>query len=378
MTSGRALLLVLDGCGAGFTPDYLEYGDIEPGNTIKNVWNANNGLNLPHLTKVGFLNACGVDTKAEFSYAGKLYPLSRGKDSATGHWEMMGITTTVPYPTYPDGFPDELLRLIEKKFGIKFLCNQPISGTDAIFRYGKNHIVSKDLILYTSADSVLQIAAHEDVIPVEKLYEICRYAREICMHPHLIQRIIARPFITDSEGNFVRTTNRKDFPAKAPHNFIDEYAKNTQEMVYGIGVVPELFNHRGFIHIERTQSNNDHYEKLLEALDSSHRFIFANFEDFDMLYGHRNDPIGFGRCLEEFDQMLGSILDKLTNEDILILTADHGNDPTTKGTDHSREYVPFVLYNENILYSDIGTKFGLGLIAKTIGNYFNSGKIVIP
>lgn len=335
----RAVLIVLDGCGAGAAPDSIEYGDQPTVATVKNVFNHVNGFHAPNLHRIGFLAACGVGDPQPNS--GRLQPTGKGKDSVTGHWEMMGIDIPNPFPTYPSGFPENLIQEFESKIGRPVIGNKSASGTAIIQELGTEHIKTGHPILYTSADSVFQIATHEDVVPIETLYEWCRIAREICNEPNNLQRVIARPF-TGTPGNFSRTERRKDFPVVPPPNIIDEIAA-THGPVMGIGVVPELFTGRGFLATARTQSNPEHFRALLDAMQDDHSFIFANFEDFDMLYGHRSNPTGFAECLEEFDVYLGKILAELNEEDLLIITADHGNDPTDASTDHTREFIPWAI-----------------------------------
>ena len=332
-------MIVLDGCGAGEAPDSPAFGDNDHPATIKHVWESVGGFEAPNLQACGYLSACGVPVQAgpDARY-GRLRELSQGKDSVTGHWEMMGVHTAVPFPTYPDGFPIPLVKEFERRIGTQTLGNKAASGTRIIEELGPQHVELGFPILYTSADSVFQLAAHEEVVPLDKLYEWCRIAREICVAPDNVQRVIARPFIGDALNGFTRTQNRKDFPLTAPPNLIDEIGD-----VYGIGVVPELFDGRGFRAVKRTQSNSEHEKALDAALASDARFIFANFEDFDMLFGHRNDPNGFAGCLEKFDGYLGELQSRLGSDDLLVLTADHGNDPTSLSTDHSREYVPVAI-----------------------------------
>ncbi|HVL39617.1 MAG TPA: phosphopentomutase, partial [Fimbriimonadaceae bacterium] len=336
----RAIVIVLDGCGAGFAPDAPEFGDPHEPSTLKNVWNRVGGLKAPHLASIGYLAAGGipgpVTPRAKVEY-GRLRPLSKGgKDSVTGHWEMMGIVLERPFPTYPDGFPIPLVKAFERAIGTQTIGNRAASGTEIIRQLGQLHLDTGFPILYTSADSVFQLACHEGVVPIERLYEWCRIARELLSPPHDVQRVIARPFVGDAQAGFTRTERRRDFPVPPPPNIVDEIGD-----VHGIGVVPELFAGRGFRPVARTQSNAQHAVALQAALAGDARFIFANFEDFDMLYGHRNDAPGFARCLEEFDVLLGRLLSQLREDDLLILTADHGNDPTDESTDHTREYVPF-------------------------------------
>lgn len=335
----RAIVIVLDGCGAGATADAAEFGDLDSPATIRKTWEVVNGIAAPNLIGCGFFTACGVgSTKGLPGFHveyGRLNPMSRGKDSVTGHWEMMGIHTKAAFPTYPSGFPLDLVQEFERRIGRRVLGNRAASGTAILNELGAEHIRSGQPILYTSADSVFQIACHEDVVPIEQLYEFCEIAREICIIPHNVQRVIARPFVGTFESGYKRTERRKDYPILAPTNLLDQIGD-----VFGVGVVPELFGGRGFRSVRRTQSNAEHALMLKEAMASDARFIFANFEDFDMLYGHRNDSRGFAKCLEDFDLILGGILGDLRVGDLLILTADHGNDPTSLSTDHSREYSP--------------------------------------
>jgi phosphopentomutase len=365
----RAILIVLDGCGAGEAPDAGEFGDLDHPATVRHVWEAAGGLNTPNLESLGFLEACGVETNSvPKGRCGQLQELSQGKDSVTGHWEMMGVITERPFPTYPRGFPPELVEQFETEIGRKVLGNKPASGTAIIQEFGPEHIESGNPILYTSADSVWQIACHESIVPLATLYDWCQLSRNLCVAPNDVQRIIARPFIGSLSEGFRRTEHRKDFPLEAPLNLVDRIGD-----VYGIGPVPELFGGRGFRSVRRTQNNAEHALALWEALESDARFIFANFEDFDMLYGHRNDPIGFARALESFDITLGEMLDRLLPNDLLVITADHGNDPTTSSTDHSREFVPLVLYGDSTGSGSLGTLAGFDTISRLIADHLGIG-----
>lgn len=370
----RAILIVLDGCGVGAAPDAEAYGDIgenDP-NTLSHLASAVGGVQLPTLQRMGLGNIVEMEgvppQPAPIAHHGKVQPHSKGKDSVTGHWEMVGVHTEVPFPTYPNGFPPDLVEAFEAQIGRKVLGNYPASGTEIIKQLGEEHIRTGRPILYTSADSVFQIAAHEAVIPLEELYRYCEIARALLQPPHHVQRVIARPFIGQDANSFKRTENRRDFPLPPPPNLIDALAERGVG-VYGIGVVPELFVYRGFRHAERTQNNPDHYQALLRALESDCAFIFANFEDFDMLYGHRNDPVGFAKALEAFDAMLADLLTRLQPTDLLILTADHGNDPVTPSTDHSREYLPLLIYQRGVAQGRaLGIRFSLADIGATIGH----------
>ncbi len=357
----RAIVIVMDGCGAGEAPDAAAFGDTDHPATIRHVWERGGPLDLPTLRRIGFLAACGIeDQTAPDARFARLRELSQGKDSVTGHWEMMGVVTSVPFPTYPEGFPIPLVKEFERRIGVQTLGNRAASGTAIIDELGEQHMQTGCPILYTSADSVFQLACHEEVVPIERLYEMCRIGREVCVEPNNVQRVIARPFL-GQPGSFHRTERRKDFPLPAPPNLIDEIGD-----VFGIGVVPELFGGRGFRPVNRTQNNAEHAKKMDEALASDARFIFANFEDFDMLYGHRNDVEGFAKALVEFDSTLAGILSKLKPEDMLILTADHGNDPTSPSTDHSREFVPACVVRQNSEPKNLGEVEGMTAIGASV------------
>ncbi|MCH8274650.1 MAG: phosphopentomutase [Armatimonadetes bacterium] len=347
MKFDRVVCLVMDGCGAGAAPDAADFGDSgeNEGHTLRNVWNAAGGFDTPLLQRLGILAAAGIETGGGVEAAyGRMREISIGKDTVTGHWEMMGIHLEKPLPLYPDGFPPEVIGEFEERIGRGSLGNFPASGTEIIQRLGPEHISTGMPIVYTSADSVFQMACHEDVVPVEELYRFCEIAREILREPHNVGRVIARPFIGTADAGFTRTGRRKDLPLEPPRNLVDVIAERVCP-VFGIGVVPQVFAFRGFRKVKRTQNNAEHFDMLMEALNSDARFIWANFEDFDMLYGHRNDPEGFAKSLETFDGYIAETLGRLREEDLFILTADHGNDPTTPSTDHSREYVPIALWN---------------------------------
>jgi phosphopentomutase len=362
----RAIVIVMDGCGAGEAPDAARFGDLDHPSTIRHVWDVAGGFDVPNLKRVGFLAACGVPDSVPDGPCrwGRLQELSEGKDSVTGHWEMMGVVTAVPFPTYPDGFPADLIAAFEAEIGRGTLGNKAASGTAIIAELGAEHLATGRPIVYTSADSVLQIACHEDVAPIETLYKWCRTARALCVAPNNVQRVIARPFAGGASSGFIRTDGRKDFPLPPPPNLVDEVGD-----VFGIGVVPELFGGRGFRAVRRTQNNAEHSVMLEQALKSDARFIFANFEDFDMRFGHRNDPVGFAGALVQFDAMLGVWIARLGEGDLLILTADHGNDPTTPSTDHSREYVPVCLVGEKLTRAALGDIDGMTAIGATVAEW---------
>lgn len=358
----RVILIVLDGCGVGALPDAAEYGGTAEclSATLPHVAEAAGGLCLPTLQSLGLGNIAAIKGVAPMSNAlggwGKLAEASAGKDSVTGHWELMGIMTKMPFPTYPNGFPSALIAEFESKIGRGTLGNFASSGTAVLTKFGAEHIKTGKLIVYTSADSVFQVAAHESVVPLSDLYALCETARDMLIVPNNVQRVIARPFAGDSPENFTRTEHRRDYPLPPPvPNFLSVLA-DAGKTAHAIGVIADLFPITYFARGERTQSNSACLASILEAVQNGREdFVFANCEDFDMLYGHRNDSHGFARALEAFDAALVGILEALRLDDLLILTADHGNDPTTASTDHSREYVPLLVHGGGI-GGDLGTR----------------------
>ncbi len=347
----RVILIVLDSVGVGEMPDAREYGDVGS-NTLGNIAKAVDGLSLPNLGKFGIGNITNVlgvpPIEKTIGAYGKALEKSVGKDSTTGHWELAGVVSEKPFPLYPNGFPPEIIDKFEKRIGLKILGNKVASGTKIIKELGDEHTKTKKPIVYTSADSVFQIAAHEEVIPVERLYEICNIAREILQGEHGVARVIARPFV-GKPGEYVRTYNRADFSLEPPHDtLLDNVVKAGMEVI-GVGKVWDIFAGKGITKGLHTRGNMEGINKTLDAMDQLDRgLILVNLVDFDMLYGHRNDPIGYAKALEDFDRRLPEIIEKLREGDVLMLTADHGCDPTTEGTDHSREYVPVLVYGGKI------------------------------
>jgi phosphopentomutase len=357
----RFFLLVLDGCGAGELPDAAEYGAGDPGsNTLGNTARAVGGLHMPHLQRLGWGNIVpmeGVALRPDAPAAwGRLTETSKGKDTVTGHWEMMGARLDVPFPTYPHGFPPDVIAAFEEHIGGKVLGNRPASGTEIIKELGEEHVRTGRPIVYTSADSVFQVAAHEDpaIFGLERLYEACAWAREMLKAPHHVGRVIARPFIGKTAGDFKRTENRRDYPLPPPQKTVIDRLAAAGKRVHLIGKTVELFPHRNGLTPEQTTNNPDHMAAVGRALrgegpGGDAEFFFANLEDFDMLYGHRNDPVNFARLLTEFDAWVGAdLLPALRPGDLVGITADHGNDPTTPSTDHSREYAPLLLVGPTI------------------------------
>lgn len=347
----RIHLIVMDSVGIGEAPDAKDFGDVGA-HTLGNIAKTA-GLSLPHLTELGLVNIeplQGMTPVAQTKgYWTKLEEISAGKDTMTGHWEIMGLHIKTPFRVFPDGFPQELLDKIEAFSGRKIVCNLPYSGTEVLEDYGKHQMETGDLIVYTSADSVLQIAAHEEVIPLEELYRICEYAREITLEdPYMLGRIIARPYVGEP-GDFVRTANRHDYALSPFSDTTLDFLKNAGKSVISVGKIADIFNEKGITESNRTQNNMDGVDTLLRVMDQDFTGLsFTNLVDFDAVYGHRRNPEGYAQALEEFDARLPEIYEKMQEDDLLIITADHGNDPTFTGTDHTREYVPILVYSPSL------------------------------
>lgn len=369
------VVIILDGVGVGELPDAEKYGD-KGSNTLGNIANYMGGLDLPNLKKLGLGNI-----KKMFGYGsvgtpiasyGKMIEVSTGKDSTSGHWEIGGVPVDFEFPTFPNGFPDDLIEdfLLYNKLD-NFLGNKAASGTQIIEDLGDEHMQTGYPIIYTSADSVFQIAAHEDIIPLERLYEICDITRnKVCVDEFSVGRIIARPFI-GSPGKFERTTNRKDFSLNPPAPTILDILSENNINTIGIGKINDLFNYRGIKTKVKTHSNLEGINSVISHLKSEENsFIFANLVDFDVYFGHRNDPDGFHEALVEFDINLPDILSEMHETDRLIITADHGNDPTMSSTDHSREYVPLLFYSPGTEAKNLGIRETFSDVGKTIADYY--------
>lgn len=373
----RAIVIVLDSFGVGELPDANVYGD-EGSNTLKGIYD-NTSLNLPNFKKLGLynINDIGIDNKEEtpIGIYGKANEMSKGKNSPVGHWEMSGYVTEKPFKTYPNAFPQELIEKFIKEAGIKgVLCNKKGSGTEFLKQYGEEHLETGMPIVYTSADSVFQIAAHEDIIPVEELYRICLIARKILNDPEYnIGTVIARPFVGTNSENFTRTYNRKDFEFQDFGRTMLDEIKKIGKNVLAIGKIADLFTMRGITKAIHTEGNTDGIHKTIKAIkEDTNGLIFTNLVDFDMLYGHRNNIEGYARALEEFDSFLPEIIENLKQDDILIITADHGCDPSTPSTDHSREYVPIIAYGKNLKQNvNIGIRKTYADISATILDLLN-------
>lgn len=369
----RVIWIVLDSVGIGAMDDAAEYGD-EGSNTLKHVVTQSVSCCLNHLQALGVGHIDGVE------YLGKEQPLgatvmragflSKGKDTITGHWEMTGIILKQAFQTYPNGFDDEIIKAIESRIGQKIIGNKAASGTQIIQELGEEHIQTGNIIVYTSADSVFQIAAHEEIVPLCELYRICEIARELLVGRHLVSRVIARPFIGEV-GGFIRTANRKDYALDPPQESVLDILSKNKIDVYGVGKIVDIFNGNGITHWVHTKDNNEGIERILQYMDEaqSRALIYANLVDFDMKFGHRNDVNGYAKALEEFDLALPKIMEKLTDKDWLVLCADHGCDPKSVSTDHSREYVPVIVYGKKIRHINLGTRESIADLGATILDY---------
>lgn len=372
----RVFLIVLDSFGIGELPDAKEYGD-EGSNTLGAIVKSER-YNTPNLQKLGLFNIEGVELDREIespigSFA-RMKEASKGKDTTIGHWEIAGIISNSPLPTFPNGFPEDFLEEFSKRTGRKCICNKPYSGTDVIRDYGKHHMETGDLIVYTSADSVFQIAAHEDIVNVKELYSYCEIARELLTGERLgAGRVIARPFIGE-EGKFTRTPNRHDYSLIPPGKTIMDELVDAGLDTIGVGKIYDIFAGKSIQSTNRIKDNTDGMNVTLDLMDKDFEGLcFVNLVDFDMKYGHRNDIEGYAQASTDFDIQLGQMLDKMRDEDVLIITADHGCDPSTPSTDHSREHTPMLKFGNNIKEGvDLKTRDSFSDIAKTIADIFNT------
>ncbi len=370
----RVFLIVLDSFGIGEMEDAAEYGD-RGTNTIKSV-SSSPAFHMPNMGALGLFNIDGVDCREPVAQpAGRIARMkeaSKGKDTTIGHWEIAGILSKQPLPTYPDGFPEEVLNDFSAAVGRGVLCNKPYSGTEVIKDYGDEHVKSGDLIVYTSADSVFQIAAHEDVVPVETLYEYCKTARGILQGKHGVGRVIARPFVGTS-GNYVRTAGRHDFSLEPPAVTMLDQLKESGRDVISVGKIKDIFAGKSITEYVYTKGNAEGIERTLEYMERDFEGLcFVNLVDYDMLYGHRNDIDGYAAALTYFDEKLPEILGKLKENDVLMITADHGCDPGyTVSTDHSREQTPFIMYGSKVTPANLGTRETFADIGATVLDCFH-------
>lgn len=369
MADRRVFLIVLDSYGIGELPDAAEFGD-EGSNTLRSITKSKE-YHTPLMKKMGLFNIDGVDyaegVEEPIGTYGRFAEISRGKDTTIGHWEIAGIISERPLPTYPEGFPKELLEEYSRLTGRGILCNKPYSGTEVIKEFGEEHMKTGDLIVYTSADSVFQVAAHEEIVPIEELYRYCEIARELLQGEHGVGRVIARPFVGEP-GNFSRTPRRHDYSLMPPKTTMLDVLKEAGYATRGVGKIYDIFAGKSISDTVRIQNNVDGMEKTLAIMEEDFKGLcFVNLVDFDMVYGHRNDIDGYAKAATVFDKQLEEFVAKMRDRDILMITADHGCDPGFKGTDHSREYVPFLAYGKDIKAGvNLGTRATFADIAATI------------
>ena len=368
MHANRVFLIVLDSVGIGALPDAAAFGDVGS-NTLKSC-SESAAFSLPNLGKLGLFNidgvACGVPTDTPQAAFARLSERSNGKDTTVGHWEMAGVVSEKPLPVFPEGFPEDFLEKFSAAVGYGVLCNRPYSGTKVLEDYGEEHLKTGKLIVYTSADSVFQIAAHEDLVSVPELYKICETAREMLKGDLAVGRVIARPFVGEP-GNFTRTANRHDYSLSAPGETVLDRLQNQGKTVYSVGKISDIFNGRGITKAVRTKNNMEGVDAALSAMrEDFSGLCFINLVDFDMLYGHRNDVEGYAAALSAFDERVPELLSALHDGDVLMITADHGCDPGTPSTDHSREYIPFLAYGKGIEPKNMGTFHGFDRIGNAV------------
>ncbi|SDB43509.1 phosphopentomutase [Butyrivibrio sp. INlla16] len=370
---GRIFLIVLDSFGVGEEPDAAEYGDFDV-NTIRSCATSKY-FSMPNMGAMGLFNIDGVDCVPSVpnptAAYGKCQEASKDKDTTTGHWEIAGVISPKPMPKFPDGFPQEFLDAFSKRVGRGVICNKPYSGTQVINDYGDEHVKTGNLIVYTSADSVFQIAAHEDIVPLETLYEYCHIAREMLQGDLGVGRVIARPFVGTS-GNYTRTPHRHDYSLEPPKTTMLDQLKAAGKDVLGVGKIRDIFEGKGLTEFVFSESNADGIEKTLAYMDRDFDGLcFVNLVDFDMLYGHRRDIDGYAKALNYFDNKLPEMVAKLRDDDIIMMTADHGCDPAyQKTTDHTREYIPFIMYGKNVTPKNLGTRSTFADIGATVLDYF--------
>jgi len=372
----RIAVIVLDGVGVGELPDAGEYGD-KGSNSLSNTARVLGGLELPNMGEMGLGNITsveGVPTREMTRGAyGKCQEISKGKGSVTGHWELMGVEVKKPFPTYPNGFTEEILNEFKKLTGLDVLGNKPASGTEIIKELGEEHVRTGKPIVYTSADSVFQIAAHENIIPIDELYRLCDIARKMLRGKHAVGRVIARPFIGESAETFTRTKRRHDYPLLAPTDTMLDTLIKEGYKVYATGKIDDLFGNRGITKTHHSVFNMESIQAMVDFMDEDFTgLLFANLVEFDMTFGHRNDVKGFGQKLEEFDAFVPTIRNKMKDTDFAMIVADHGVDPTTKSTDHSREYIPLLVFGEQVKNNvNLGIRQSFADVAATIGEVFS-------
>ncbi|MFD2672829.1 phosphopentomutase [Marinicrinis sediminis] len=374
----RIALIVLDSVGIGELPDASQFND-QGAHTLGHIGREVPGMKLPNLAQLGLGNIATIPPvqhvqEPTASY-GKMAEVSAGKDTMTGHWELMGLKVTIPFETYPDGFPPALIQQFEERTGRKVIGNKPASGTEILKELGEEQMRTGSWIVYTSADSVFQIAAHEDIIPLDELYQACEIAREMTRtEPYAIGRVIARPYIGEP-GHFERTSNRHDYALSPPEKTVMNFVQEKGLDCISVGKINDIFSGEGVTRSYPTKSNSHGIEQTIACLSEDfHGLLFTNLVDFDSLYGHRRDPAGYAEALEEFDRHLPQIMEQIGPDDLLIITADHGNDPVHHGTDHTREYVPLLVYNPTMKTVELGIRETFSDVGATIADNFEVQK----
>lgn len=372
----RVIWMIIDSVGIGALPDSTKFGD-EGVNTLGNIVKAHSDIKIPNLRKLGIGNIDEADfidsIENPIGAFGKCSEVSQGKDTTTGHWEMTGVLVETPFKTFENGFPKEIIDEFEKRTGRKVVANKPASGTAILDEYGEHQMKTGDVIVYTSADSVFQIAAHEEIIPLDELYKMCEIAREIMMGDNAVARIIARPYIGSGAGQFSRTSNRRDYSLNPFEPTVLDVIKENNLDVIAVGKIEDIFNGQGITEAIHTKDNMDGVDQTINYMKKENNgLIFTNLVDFDSKYGHRRDTLGYKEALEEFDTRIPEIIENMRDEDILIINADHGNDPTYKGTDHTREYIPLLVYGKQIKEGlNLGIRSSFADIGATVNDILN-------
>lgn len=375
----RIIWIVIDSVGVGALPDAKSFGD-EGVNTLGHIVKEFSDIKIPNMIKLGLGNIDGIDyinnIDSPIGSFGRCNEVSQGKDTTTGHWEMTGLLVDTPFKTFENGFPKEIIDEFERRTGRKVVANKPASGTAILDEFGEHQMKTGDVIVYTSADSVFQIAAHEDIIPLEELYEMCKTAREIMMGEYAVARVIARPYVGSCNGQFERTSNRRDYSLNPFDKTVLDNIKEKGLDVIGVGKIEDIFNGQGITEAIHTKDNMDGVDQTINYIKKDNKgLIFTNLVDFDSKYGHRRNIKGYKEALEEFDARIPEIIESMNEKDILIINADHGNDPAYKGTDHTREYIPLLVYGKDIKEGiNLGTRKSFADIGATVADILNVSK----
>lgn len=376
----RVIWMIIDSVGIGEMPDSKDFGDVGV-NTLGNIVKSYKDIKIPNLINLGIANIDKIDfldnIENPIGCFGRCLEVSNGKDTTTGHWEMTGVLVKKPFKTFENGFPKDIIEEFERRTNRKVVGNKPASGTEILDEYGEHQMKTGDVIVYTSADSVFQIAAHEEVILLDELYKMCEIAREIMMGDNAVARVIARPYIGKKKGEFERTSNRRDYSLNPFEKTVLDYIKESNLDVIAVGKIEDIFNGQGITEAIHTKDNMDGVDQTINYIKKENKgLIFTNLVDFDSKYGHRRDVLGYKNALEEFDKRIPEIIDAMKEDDILIINSDHGNDPTYKGTDHTRESIPVLVYGKNIKNGvNLGIRKSFADIGKTVSDILNIDKL---